>query len=656
MVNLKNILNKQQYSAVSQLQGPFLILAGAGSGKTRVITYKIANLIYNGIQPEKILAVTFTNKAAKEMKERVAAILKRKNSKVLITTFHALGVYILRKEIKHLNYREKFSIYDETDSLKLIKEIVSELKLSFEKYDPNVLPYKISDIKMNLKEKIEDANLKLIYDKYQQHLKIYNALDFDDLIKLPLELFMQFPDILVKYQKKWQYILIDEYQDTSVMQYHLMKLMAKSHRNISVVGDDDQSIYSWRGANPENISYFENDFYPVNEIRLEQNYRSTGNILKAANGIIKFNTKRKMKKLWTSLNDGDQIKFHEAENEELEADFVFLMIKKLIALGYSYSDIAILFRMNSQSRPFEEIFRENNIPYKLIGSINFFDRAEVRDILSYLRFLANVDDEVALTRIINNPKRGIGNTTIFSMMEHAKNTNSSLYGTIKDFVRSDILGKKSTPYLEDFYKLVEKYREKIFIPKNISKSVEELVNEIDYRGKLISETKNRKKVLYKMSNINQLIQSIARYENDPDNFDPNIYDYLLKVSLQTKDEETDKDNNVNMLSIHSAKGLEFKAVFLVGVEEGLIPHTKTLEETGTEEEERRLFYVAITRAMEKLFLSYPKTRMKFSEEMNKKKSHFIDEIPQEIIQTVDIENELDSKKTLESLLKKWDKN
>ncbi len=656
MDNLKNILNNEQYSAVSQLNGPFLILAGAGSGKTRVITYKIANLIYNGISPEKILAVTFTNKAAREMKERVIQILKRKNSRVLITTFHALGVYILKKEIKHLNYREKFSIYDETDCLKLLKEIVAELKLPFDKYDPNILPYKISDIKMNLKDKIEDANFKLIYDSYQKHLKIYNAVDFDDLIKLPLDLFIEFPEILAKYQKKWQFILIDEYQDTSVMQYQLMKLLAKSHRNLSVVGDDDQSIYSWRGANPENLNYFETDFHPVKEIRLEQNYRSTGNILKAANEIIKLNTNRKSKKLWTSLKDGDLIKFHEAENEELEADFVFLMVKKLISAGYSYSDIAVLFRMNSQSRPLEEVFRENNIPYKLIGATNFFERAEVRDILSYMKFFANHEDEVALTRIINNPKRGIGNTTMFSMMEHAKNTNSSLYGTIKDFVRSDILGKKVTPYLEDFYKLIEKYRDKIFIPGNISKSIEELVNEIDYRSKLITETKDNKKVLFKMSNVNQLIQSIARYEKDPDNYDPNIYDYLLKVTLQNRDDETEKDNNVNMLSIHSAKGLEFKAVFVVGAEEGLIPHSKTIEETGTEEEERRLFYVAITRAREKLFLSYPKTRMKFSEELIKKKSHFIDEIPQDIIQTADIENELDSKKTLESLLKKWDKN
>lgn len=652
MLQLEKILNREQYTAVANLNGPFLILAGAGSGKTRVITYKIANLIENGIPQERILAVTFTNKAAKEMKERVSEILNKKRTKILITTFHALGVYILKKEIKNLGYRDKFSIYDETDSKKLITNIVNELKLPIEKYDPNILSYQISNIKMNLKDKIEDNNLKTIYQQYNSLLKTYNAVDFDDLIKLPLELFISNEEILKKYQKKWQYILVDEYQDTSLMQYFLVKLLAKEHRNISIVGDDDQSIYSWRGANSENIRQFELDFYPVNEIKLEQNYRSTSNILKAANEIIKNNCNRKEKKLWTSLESGDLIKVYEAENEEDEANFVYMMIRNLINQGYSYKDFAILFRMNSQSRAFEEVFRENDIPYKLIGATNFFERAEIRDILSYLRFLANLEDEVALLRIINNPKRGIGNNTINALMEHAKATNSSLYSCIKDFIRSGILGKHTTSYLEDFYKLIEKYREKIFIPRNISKATNELVEEINYRDKLLSEIKDPKKINYRMNNINQLIQSINRYEKDPDNFEPNIYEYLLKVSIQTKDDDENQDNKINMLSIHSAKGLEFKVVFIAGVEEGLLPHIKTVEETGSEEEERRLFYVAITRAREKLFLSYTTQRMKFNEVLYRKRSHFIDELPNDVVQEVIIENEIDGKKALDEIAKK----
>ena len=329
------------------------------------------------------------------------------------------------------------------------------------------------------------------------------------------------------------------------------------------------------------------------------------------------------------------------------------MIKKLSDEGYSYNDIGILFRMNSQSRPLEEILRENDISYKLIGAMKFFDRPEIRDILGYMRFFSNIDDEISLYRIINNPKRSIGNTTLLALMEHSKETNSPIYSTIKDFVRSDILGKRITPYLEEFKNLVEKYRELIFKPRNIAKTVQALVEEIDYKGKLITELKDRKKIIYRMNNINQLIQSISRYENDPDNFEPNIYEYLQRVSLSTKDDESNDSNSINMMSIHSAKGLEFKVVFIVGVEEGLLPHHKTLMESGNIEEERRLFYVAITRARERLFLSYPKIRIKFNELINKTKSGFIEELPQDILQEINLENELKDRNNFEALLKRW---
>jgi DNA helicase-2/ATP-dependent DNA helicase PcrA len=656
MHNLKTLLNDKQYEAVSQTEGSYLILAGAGSGKTRVITYKIANIINKGINSEKILAVTFTNKAANEMKERVSSLLKTKKLKVLVTTFHSLGVKILRDNIKMLGYREKFSIFDEGDCKKIIKDIISDLKLPDDKYNPDTIIYKISDIKMNMKNHFDDPSLKKIYVKYEEYLKIHNAVDFDDLIKLPIEIFKKHPAILEKYQKKWEYVLVDEYQDTSVMQYELIRLIAIKHKNLTIVGDDDQSIYSWRGANPENILLFETDFHPVKEIRLEQNYRSCANILNAANSLIKNNSNRKSKNLWTNDIAGDPIKIHACENEEDEADFVCSIIRKLYRSGYQYKDIAILFRMNSQSRPFEELFRENNIPYKMIGGTNFFDRAEIKDIISYLRFLVNTDDEVSLVRIINNPKRGIGNTTLMELMNHAKETNSGLYSTIKDFISLDKLGKKITPYLEDFYNLIENYRERIYIPKKMSETVNSLIFEIDYRSKLIHELKDSKKVEIRMNNLNQLVQSIARYENNPDNFDPNIYDYLQKISITSKDDETNDDNAVNMMSIHSAKGLEFKCAFIVGAEEGLIPHHKTVSETGNIEEERRLFYVAITRAREKLFITYPKIRMKFNEAIPKSQSGFIDEIPKELTEQVNIEKEIDAKQSLELLMKKMKKN
>ncbi|HOV15587.1 MAG TPA: UvrD-helicase domain-containing protein, partial [Spirochaetota bacterium] len=336
MNDLINLLNKEQYESVTRTTGANLILAGAGSGKSRVITYKIIYLISQGVSPRDILAVTFTNKAAKEMQERVSQLLPKSSKGILLTTFHSLGLKILKEQITKIGYKEKFSIYDEKDVQKMLKDVLSELKIPEDKYDVYNLTFKVSLIKMNLQSKIDDEDLKKIYKKYQEHLKLYNALDFDDLIKLPIEILEQFPEVLEHYQKKWKYILVDEYQDTSLMQYQLMKLLAIKHKNISVVGDDDQSIYSWRGANSENLSMFEKDFAPVHEVRLEQNYRSTGNILKAANAIIKLNTNRKPKKLWTSDNDGDKLSFFVAQDEDGEANYVLTMIDRLKNQGYGY--------------------------------------------------------------------------------------------------------------------------------------------------------------------------------------------------------------------------------------------------------------------------------------------------------------------------------
>ena len=375
--------------------------------------------------------------------------------------------------------------------MKMLRDIIHDLRLPEDMYDPYELNFKIGVMKMNLRNipHEEDPDLHTIYETYQKNLKIYNAVDFNDLIKLPITLFEQYPEVLSRYDKKWKYVLVDEYQDTSHMQYKLMKYLSISHKNISVVGDDDQSIYSWRGANSTNISLFEKDFYKIKEIKLEQNYRSTGTILKAANAIINNNQTRRSKNLWTSGEDGNKIYFYAAKDEEEEADFVLQNIFKFKAQGYENDDFGILFRMNSQSRAFEEKLRDSNIPYKVIGATKFFERPEIKDILSYMRFLANLEDEVSLSRIINNPKRGIGNTTILALLEHAKNNSASLYSTIRDFVRLEILGPKASSYLEDFYNLIEKYREMIFKPKNIAHTVMQLVDEIDYQGKLLSENK-----------------------------------------------------------------------------------------------------------------------------------------------------------------------
>ncbi|MBP5706998.1 MAG: UvrD-helicase domain-containing protein, partial [Spirochaetales bacterium] len=486
----------------------------------------------------------------------------------------------------------------------------------------------------------------------QHNLKLHNAVDFDDLIKLPLEIFQKNPDILQKYQRKWDYILVDEYQDTSLMQYRFMKALAEKHRNISVVGDDDQSIYSWRGAVGDIFALFERDFAPVYEVRLEQNYRSTGNILAAANAIIKNNAIRKDKVLWTSGEAGEKITYYEASDEDDEALFVRNGILEYKNKGCKLSDIGILFRQNFQSRPLEEAMREYNLPYKIIGSMKFFDREEIRDMMAYLRFLANQDDEVAFIRIINNPKRGIGNMTLQSIMEFARQSGSSLYSSLKYYIDNNVM-PKATPYLEDFYNLIEKYKSKVFKPKNIARTVRELVAEIDYQSKLLADLKVLSKVSMRMNNINQLSESISRYENDPDNFDPNLYDYLQKIMLAQKDDGDDESNQINMMTIHASKGLEFKVVFIVGLEDGLIPSSRAVEDTGSDAEERRLFYVAVTRAQKKLFLSYPASRGRFGVVTQSEPSPFISEIPEDLLITEE-EEESDPNEKLAALLKSWE--
>lgn len=659
-MDLRKELNKEQYEAVTTTEGPLLIIAGAGSGKTRVITFRIAHMLEKGIPQNQILALTFTNKAAKEMEERVKQHTGRKLQNLTVSTFHAFGVRILRNDIEKLGWRSNFSIYDESDRNQLIKETGRELGFTSDALDVYAIGNLFSNIKIgrwtwdSLDSRTRgNAQYRKLYEEYQAGLKLYNAVDFDDLITLPIKLFKEYPNVLAKYRERYKYIMVDEFQDTSIQQYQFMHLLAEN--NVAVVGDDDQSIYSWRGANYENIRMFERDFPNVKEIRLEQNYRSTETILAAANGVISHNTNRKDKSLWSGNGSGKPIEIFMPENEVAEADFVAEMIQSLrMSEKRSFDDFGVLMRANTQSRALEEAFLEGNIPYSMSGGTSFFQRKEIKDVISYLRVCANHDDDINLLRIINTPKRGIGRTTIEKLNEIAKEKKCSLWQAIhyatgipmdynvQDFVLSSevnentFLGEKARNDLIDFVELIKKQRLSLLSGRGLSKKVRTLVEEIEYWNYLISEhQKNEKAARFKFLNIESLIQSIETWENNPDNFEPNLFNYLNRVTLLSRD-DMDEDSlkgKVSLMTIHASKGLEFPVVFIVGAEDGIIPHARSIEE-GEEniEEERRLFYVAITRAQDKLFITSCQNRRKMQTVTECEPSRFLDEIPQNLVE------------------------
>jgi len=660
-LNIETELNEPQLRAVRAVNGPVLIIAGAGSGKTRVITYRIANMLESGIPQSAILALTFTNKAAREMEQRVKELTGKKLQSLTISTFHAFGLKIIKEECEVLGYRKNFSVYDETDKISLIKESLRECKMSSAKVDFYATSQHFSKIKTGLANWTKDATMQPVYEEYQQALKIYNSVDFDDLLTIPLELFEKHSDILEKYRKKYRYILVDEFQDTSLIQYKLLRFLAENENaNICVVGDDDQSIYSWRGANYENLLMFEKDFPGRIEIKLEQNYRSTTTILDAANGVISHNTGRKDKNLWSPKTGGKSIELFFPQNETHEADFIASQIKPLmIREDYKYHDFGVLTRTNSLMRNIEEAFLAENIPYKVSGGTSFFQRKEIKDIISYMRVIANPDDDVSLLRIINTPRRGIGKTTIAALSESAKKNRSSIWSSISFFnSRSNtqqvlFQDNKSSSDLEEFSDLIEKMRE-LFLEKqseqgkkwSLSQCARTLVENIDYWSYLVFEHgKDEKKARWKFSNIEYFIRMIDNWETDPDNFDSGLYDWLNRISLITRDDgEDDNKDKVNLMTIHAAKGLEFPVVFIAGAEEGLMPHEKSIgedseDEAGSIEEERRLFYVAITRAREKLFITSCQKRRMMQNTRDCSPSPFIDEIPNELIKIHEIEKE-----------------
>lgn len=665
-MDLKQELNQEQYKAVTTTEGALLIIAGAGSGKTRVITFRIAHMLDKGIPQSQILALTFTNKAAKEMEERVKQHTGRKLQNLTVSTFHAFGVRILRQDIEKLGWRSNFSIYDETDRNQLIKETGRELGFTSDALDVYAVGNLFSNIKTGRwswdnpdKAKRGNIQYRKLYEEYQAGLKLYNAVDFDDLITLPIKLFQEHPNVLEKYRERYRYIMVDEFQDTSIQQYQLMHMLA--NKNVAVVGDDDQSIYSWRGANYENIRMFERDFPQVIEIRLEQNYRSTETILAAANGVISHNTNRKDKSLWSGNGSGKPIEIFMPENENAEADFISECIQSMrLTEKRSYDDFGVLMRANTQSRAIEEAFLESNIPYTMSGGTSFFQRKEIKDIISYLRVCANHDDDINLLRILNTPRRGIGRTTIEKLNHIAKEKSCSLWEAIQTVINDTALSSevlqdfslenetsskakenneissKAKEDLADFSNLIKEQRSALLSGRGLSKKIRTMIEEINYWDYLIGEhQKNEKAARFKFMNIEFLIQSIETWENSPDNLDPTLFNYLNRVTLLSRDDMDDNEQKgkVNLMTIHASKGLEFPVVFIAGAEEGIIPHARSIEESEENvEEERRLFYVAITRAQDKLFISSCQKRRKMQSTIECEPSRFLDEIPAGLVE------------------------
>lgn len=629
-------LNNMQKKAVLHDKGPLLVLAGAGSGKTRVLTTSIAYLIEEkNIDPRNIIAITFTNKAANEMKERISNLLNMDVSHLWIGTFHSICARILRMNIDKIGYDKNFTIYDSSDQKTLVKEIINELGLK-EDITPREALSVISQAKNKSMSPDEFLQLNTyytkgdsyyeIYKKYEEKKFYYNALDFDDLIDKVLYLFSKDIETLKFYQEKFQYVFVDEYQDTNNSQYELIKYFSGFHNNITVVGDADQSIYSFRGADISNILNFEKDFKDADVIKLEQNYRSTDKILDTANVLIENNSERKDKNLWTDNKNGSKPIYRSTNVESEEAKFVLDNIKELTYQGYDAKDFAILYRTNAQSRSFEEILMKNLINYKVIGGLKFYDRKEIKDLVSYLKIIVNPKDDLALKRIINEPKRGIGNKSIAEL-----ESISSLHEiSMLDLIRLD----EFRPLLNDRLK---KLADKFYMPlKDIFDNIEkykivDLINEVlDKSGYLkMLETSYSVEDRSRIDNINEFISSAAEYEEE--NSDDTIFDYLENLSLLSDlDKTEDKDNSVSLMTMHAAKGLEFPIVFVVGLDEGLFPGKRSIDE-GNVEEERRLFYVGITRAREKLFLTSSKSRRNYGKPIFYKPSRFVDEIIDKVI-------------------------
>ena len=629
-------LNKEQRQAVDTLDGPLLILAGAGSGKTRALTYRIANLVDHGVSPWNILALTFTNKAAKEMRERTEALLGGSVKDMWVATFHSCCTRILRSDIDKLGRDRNFVIYDDDDQTSLIAAIMKRLGVNDKDITKRQIKEHISEAKNKSTEPEKflmdnpylDESVLKVFREYQRSLKEYNALDFDDLLGKTLELFQSCPEVLQKYRSKFRYILVDEYQDTNVMQYHIVELLAREHGNICVVGDDDQSIYGWRGADIRNILDFEKDFPGAKVIRLEQNYRSTSNILDAANAVIENNQGRKSKKLWTDNGRGDRIETFTADSERDEAHFVCRKIMEGVRSGMNYGDFAVLYRMNAQSRIPETTMVNYGIPNKVYGGQRFYERKEIKDIMAYLRLIYNPFDDIALKRIINVPKRSIGDASIAELARVAEQEGKSMLVAALTSENIDPRAmKKIKPFADTMGEFIALSR-----TMPLSEFTWGMISALEYETYLKAEDK-RGEVESRMDNLRELIGNIKEIEKDLSEGEDALRAFLENVSLVSDiDSMNDGNGAVALMTLHSAKGLEFPVVFMIGMEENIFPTSRARNDMSNHamEEERRLCYVGMTRAKQKLYLINARQRNIFGNESYNRKSRFIEEIPAEL--------------------------
>jgi DNA helicase II / ATP-dependent DNA helicase PcrA len=640
-------LNPEQQKAVKTTDGPLLLMAGAGSGKTRVLTHRIGYLIVEKrVNPYNILAITFTNKAAREMRDRIGKMMGGAAEEIWISTFHSMCVRILRRDIDRMGFNRNFTILDTTDQQSVIKGILKDKNIDPKKFDPRAILGSISSAKNELIEPEEYAKtaggyfeqvISDVYEEYQKRLRKNQALDFDDLIMMTIQLFTRVPEVLEYYQRKFQYIHVDEYQDTNRAQYMLVKLLANRFKNLCVVGDSDQSIYRWRGADIANILSFEKDYPNAQVILLEQNYRSTKRILLAANKVIENNVTRKAKNLWTENPEGNKLVYYRADSEQGEAQFVAGKIKELTRDGkHKLADIAILYRTNAQSRVMEEVLLKSNIEYSIVGGTKFYDRKEIKDMLAYLRLISNPDDDISLRRIINVPKRGIGSSSLDKIADFAAINDISLFSALAA-VELIGLSPKITKAAREFRDLIGKYTQmQEFL--SVTELVEEVLDKSGYREMLKLE--KSLEAQSRLENLDELLSVTKNFEESSD--DKSLVAFLTDLALvadiDSMDEDGEKADGIVLMTLHSAKGLEFPVVFLIGLEEGVFPHSRSLMEEAEMEEERRLAYVGITRAEQTLFITNAQMRTLFGRTNMNPASRFISEIPEDLIEGVELEN------------------
>ncbi|MEM9445438.1 MAG: UvrD-helicase domain-containing protein [Verrucomicrobiota bacterium] len=632
-------LNPAQREAASTIEGPVLVLAGAGTGKTRVITFRMAYMIQKGICPSQILAVTFTNKAANEMKERYLKLVDAKHHpnafELIASTFHSFCVRVLRKEINLLGYKKNFTIYDASDQLALIKKIITRVAGTDHNLDASTVGTKISLAKnrgIDLSEAAGDQLLQQIAFRYQQDLRLHNAVDFDDLLLLTVQLLREHPEARERLREQHRYLMIDEFQDTNLLQFQLAELLCSDNSDLFVVGDDDQSIYSWRGAESSHILEFHHHFPGAKIVKLEQNYRCTPNILRAANAVIANNVRRHQKQLWAEGNPGSLIRLAAMENDLHEAEWIASDIAKIKRENdYYWEDFAILYRTNLLSRVFEQEFRKMSIPYRILGGMSFYERREVKDILAYLLAIKNPDDDIALLRIINNPPRGIGNRTIEKLLDQSRRRECSIWEEIQ--VTYKAFSPKAAAALENFVDLLQHYRDAFYMESCKSEILKELLDEIKYFEDLRRSCKDDQEMISRSDNIKELVSALASYE-ETQKGDLDAFLDTVVLDQKTDDKEDKDQTGVTLMTLHAAKGLEFSHVYLVGLEEGFMPHEKSKLDNNIDEE-RRLMYVGITRAQKQLTLSHCSNRKKYGQDEPRHPSSFLTELPEDTLDPLD---------------------